>query len=40
MDSTATLLSRLLFGSIGVGYLIYGKKQQRHRPCENVASEG
>lgn len=29
MDSTATLLSGLLFGSIGVGYLIYGKKQQR-----------
>jgi hypothetical protein len=29
MDSTATLLSGLLFASIGVGYLIYGKKQQR-----------
>ncbi|MBX9755200.1 MAG: amino acid transport protein [Pseudomonadaceae bacterium] len=29
MDSTATLLSGLVFGSIGVGYLIYGKKQQR-----------
>lgn len=29
MDNTATLLSGLLFGSIGVGYLLYGKKQQR-----------
>jgi hypothetical protein len=28
MDS-ATLLSGLLFSSIGVGYLIYGKKQRR-----------
>lgn len=26
---TATLLSGLLFSSIGVGYLMYGKKQQR-----------
>lgn len=26
---TATLLSSLLFSSIGVGYLMYGKKQQR-----------
>lgn len=25
---TATLLSGLLFSSIGVGYLMYGKKQQ------------
>ena len=30
MDGTATLLSGLLFASIGTGYLIYGKKQQRH----------
>lgn len=29
MDSTANLLSGLLFSSIGVGYLLYGKKQQR-----------
>lgn len=29
MDSTASLLSGLLFASIGTGYLIYGKKQQR-----------
>jgi hypothetical protein len=28
MDSTASLLSGLLFASIGTGYLIYGKKQQ------------
>ena len=26
---TATLLSGLLFSSLGVGYFIYGKKQQR-----------
>ena len=26
---TATLLSGLWFSSIGVGYLMYGKKQQR-----------
>lgn len=29
MDSTATLLSGLLFASSGIGYLVYGKKQQR-----------
>jgi hypothetical protein len=28
MDSTASLVSGLLFASIGTGYLIYGKKQQ------------
>lgn len=27
MDSTATLLAGLVFGSIGLGYLIYGKRQ-------------
>jgi hypothetical protein len=29
MDSSASLLSGLLFASIGTGYLLYGKKQQR-----------
>jgi hypothetical protein len=29
MDSSASLLWGLLFGSIGMGYLVYGKKQQR-----------
>ncbi len=28
MDSTAVLLWGLLFGSIGVGYFLYGKKQK------------
>jgi hypothetical protein len=28
MDSTAGLYISLLFGSIGVGYIIYGRKQQ------------
>lgn len=27
MDSSATLLAGLVFGSIGLGYLIYGKRQ-------------
>ena len=27
LDSTATLLWALLFGSIGIGYFIYGKRQ-------------
>lgn len=27
--TTSSLLFSLLFGSIGVGYFIYGKKQQR-----------
>ena len=27
MDSTATLLWGMVFGSIGLGYLIYGKRQ-------------
>ncbi|WMP18756.1 hypothetical protein [Thiothrix lacustris] len=29
---TATLLWGLLFGSIGMGYFMYGKKQQRAIP--------
>ncbi len=29
MDSTALLMWGLLFGSIGMGYLVYGKKQRR-----------
>ncbi len=29
MDTSASLLWGLLFGSIGVGYFIYGKKQGR-----------
>ena len=29
MDNSATLMWGLLFGSIGMGYLLYGKKQQR-----------
>lgn len=29
MDSTASLMWGLLFGSIGMGYLVYGKKQRR-----------
>ena len=28
MDSTAGLYASLLFGSLGVGYIIYGRKQQ------------
>ncbi len=28
MDSSASLLWGLLFGSIGMGYLMYGKKQR------------
>ncbi|MDH4041191.1 MAG: hypothetical protein OEW92_04625 [Gammaproteobacteria bacterium] len=27
MDSTATILWSLLFGSIGLGYFIYGRRQ-------------
>lgn len=35
---TAVLLSGLLFSSIGVGYLIYGKKQQRQAAfCSGLA---
>lgn len=30
--STATLLWGMLFGSIGTGYFIYGKKQQKYMP--------
>lgn len=37
MDSSATLLSGLLFGSIGVGYLLYGNKQQTKPPCSAVS---
>jgi len=29
MDSTSSLMWGVLFGSIGMGYLIYGKKQHR-----------
>jgi choline-glycine betaine transporter len=29
MDSTTSIMWGVLFGSIGMGYLIYGKKQQR-----------
>jgi hypothetical protein len=29
MDSMSSILSGVLFGSIGMGYLVYGKKQQR-----------
>jgi len=29
MDSAASLIWGLLFGSIGMGYFVYGKRQQR-----------
>jgi hypothetical protein len=29
MDSTTSIMWVILFGSIGMGYLIYGKKQRR-----------
>ncbi len=29
MDNSASLLWGVLFGSIGMGYFVYGKKQQR-----------
>ena len=29
MDSTTTLMWGILFGSIGMGYLVYGRKQRR-----------
>jgi hypothetical protein len=29
MDSTTSIMWGILFGSIGMGYLIYGKKQRR-----------
>jgi hypothetical protein len=32
MDSTAVLLWGLLFGSIGFGYFLYGKKQKAAVP--------
>ena len=32
MDSTAVLLWGLLFGSIGFGYFLYGKKQKKVVP--------
>ena len=32
MDDTAWLLWGLIFGSIGLGYFIYGKKQKRGVP--------
>jgi hypothetical protein len=31
MDNSAPLLWGILFGSIGMGYFIYGKKQGRER---------
>lgn len=32
MESTATLLAGVVFGSIGLGYLLYGKRQD-HIVC-------
>ena len=32
MDNTATLIWGLIFGSIGLSYFIYGKKQKRGVP--------
>ena len=32
MDNTASLIWGLIFGSIGLGYFIYGKKQKRGVP--------
>jgi hypothetical protein len=32
MDNTAALIWGLIFGSIGLGYFIYGKKQKRGVP--------
>ena len=32
MDIGTTLMVSILFGSIGVGYFIYGKKQQQFIP--------
>lgn len=29
MDSSASIIWGILFGSIGIGYFIYGKKQHR-----------
>jgi hypothetical protein len=29
MDNSASLIWGMIFGSIGVGYFVYGKKQQR-----------
>jgi len=29
MDSTALIMWGLLYGSIGMGYIMYGKKQQK-----------
>jgi len=29
MDNSAALIWGMIFGSIGVGYFVYGKKQQR-----------
>jgi hypothetical protein len=29
MDNTASIMWGVLFGSIGMGYLIYGRKQRR-----------
>ncbi len=32
MDNSASLLWGVLFGSIGLGYFVYGKKQRRGIP--------
>ena len=32
MDNTASLLWGLIFGSVGLGFFIYGKKQKRGVP--------
>jgi hypothetical protein len=33
MDTGTTLIFSVLFGSIGLGYLAYGKKQQKFIPA-------
>jgi hypothetical protein len=32
LESSATLIWGLLFGAVGVGYFLYGKKQRRPLP--------
>jgi len=33
MGSTAAIVWNVLFGAIGAGYFIYGKRQQKAFPC-------
>lgn len=38
MDGSATLLWSILFGSVGMGYFVYGKKQGRGIPLLSGAA--